>query len=1063
MTTTRIQLDGTAPEIVRAVEEANDLVQRALPLQSGPPDQIAAHPAPGGSTAYDVGRIVANDGTRTELLRTAFLDMVRPQHAHFDLAQLLMLHQLQFRASELGLGLHDHDDEPILGQLAAVFGPNFTSHDVRAGLQLPPTTEPPVPGLVLSRAQAVANALRTELNVPLPNNLTTVLAWAGVQSVLPQPTALARALGRVFDDAHARRFPEAAASVPPDEVLRARQGLGGILQERAAVPRLVERDAAPRPDALARVQELYAHPDGVAPPGSGIQATTNQKKDELFEILAALSNVVNNDMRAYLEAGGHLDLDSIHGVWPLLESRSSLRHEPWPRAVSRAADLIRALPSTQHKMVTDAARSDLGVVLGDIAIGYQATLAEEAAMVRAIEEVVVRDDPMATADDIIQAIKASRSLITQQAGQNAIGLNAARDALSLAPEDEGTYEPPRPGTVHIGNLTYDRKKRKVKLRKPLGQFAVPKSSPTYPFIISTLGGDVEPTLGDIVVDPMEATNTRGCPGLTPVDRDVPAPLADQWDRLAERQRERLGELRPHQRFTHVPAEVQEALSALSSASTLHLHGITGMDVEVVRDDGAPWIAGDDAALEGIELRVDGGKVHITGRPGPVGPNEDGTRPRLTIRLASGTVFFRSEGVEQLVATGVGEYGIEVPDDGRALVEGAVGRLRVGERSTSVVVNGTHTTPWWDLSTATPPTPSKDDAPLVVFVDPSGAEVDPPSASRGYVPVVPVVKRPVNLLSTDWVDAAEDLPAAARDLLESAPPALRRRVDLPNRLDAARNGLQNQVHEALEVADYGPEPARPVCLATSALARRAMVDVRFLDGLAEAADDARLTPFTRGVLREVVDLAGSTSPELVRRRAAVADPRSARNVGWTSDVRTGPLQEALRDHAVQGRVATDVPEIERLRSEVRSLRAALKEHRPTDGVGRFFTDLATVTALPIPALVAEVLSDLDDAPHLQAELVAAVRGSAIQPLVQEQLRTNGCALDLASGPASQPPSARRPLPFATARRRDAALRPSSEPRPRSSEPMDPPASGTTARANKLGGSRSIRPSSGPTFS
>jgi hypothetical protein len=367
-----------------------------------------------------------------------------------------------------------------------------------------------------------------------------VLAEAWMQDLMPTDRPhLVRALSAIVDGRSGIAHHHSA------DALEARAALGDMIGHRGLERHPSLRDGTGHPHAMKNLEALRTRPHEV-PGNEGPAPNLNDAKRELFGLLQLFTNLVNDDVVEYVAGGGDLGAGkgNRYSLPPFQPETSSVQHPQWARPIARAAHLIRTIPSVVHEAAMEGATSDLEVVLANIAQGYGALRAEQHT-IDAAKDLVLAHDPSTSTDDLRDILLRSKTLAVQKAGLNVVGLVASRDALSLPEEDEGTYEPTEREKVDASNLRYDPVKRRVTYRKPLSRFLVAKASDLYARAWGSAEGDAaDVAIGDIVEDDMGATAILACPALTPLDRSLPAPVPDQWERLVVSNYRRWTEL-PH--------------------------------------------------------------------------------------------------------------------------------------------------------------------------------------------------------------------------------------------------------------------------------------------------------------------------------------------------------------------------------------------------------------------------------------------------------------------------------------------------------------------------------------
>jgi hypothetical protein len=789
---TEYRMQGLPVELARTLEELDQSVVRALPSASPTARTVVVVDEIETDVEVDAGAEQVRVG-RAFVERT-----LRQPEGSARLTEALADCRLRSLLGRTAL-----DGEQVARRIAAVFGPRFTAEDVRRAIMpgdwwssdpsagaggegAPPDVDEADRGVDYSakRTKMVLDQVNSQLGLARGVRVDEVLVQAWKMHLDgDERSHLATVLAPVLD--------EVLGYERSEDLELARQSLAVPHRGRGWKRAPVERDHVGHLGGHDRVRRLAEHPEGVADAGSAPHQPINDLKDELFAIMQVLGNVVNDDMRRFVEEGGELDAMDLHKVWPLTAASSSLSDPRWARAVSRAVDLMGRTSSAQHKNALGS-QSSVQAVLDDIAPGYSAILGQQP-MVEAIEQVVLAEDPFVTADELKEIVLRSKAVVVQQAGLNVVGLNAARAALSVPADSEGTYEPIST-SVHPSNLRFDPKRRKVVLRKPVAELAVPKSAPVYQRVwLDADGTDLDVTVGDAVRDAMGSTIVLACPGLMPVDRAKPAPLLDQWERLVERNAERWTLQRPDIEMSEVPEDLRQVVDSEVAIDEVVLHDLPGARVEVRRGGGKFWIACEPDALAGAHFSLDGGVLRVTGDPVEAvdAVASHGEAPRLVVHLdgrASGAML-RSEGVAHLVVGNMVTAEIAVPDDGTAYVEAVTARVDLGSSADAVIVSPDA----WPNAPISVTGPGDASASLTVM---SLGDAHPLDVSRGMdVEVESFARERTAKNNWQWEVSVDHLPEGARRVLDSAPAWVRdRTLDLPDAVVAARNNLARRVEK-----------------------------------------------------------------------------------------------------------------------------------------------------------------------------------------------------------------------------------------------------------------------------
>lgn len=439
------------------------------------------------------------------------------------------------------------DGDDLVREVAMVFGSKFSVADVRSATDHEPVMQLIIESVrkgrhrvrsfeqrdlpVARRAAVVFESVQRQLLCNPRDGLAEVLAEAWLQGLAPSDRPdLVRSLSAIVDG-------RSGAILRDDQAASARAALSELMEPRGLRRAPSHRDETGHPHALERLAALRAHPDQV-PGTDGPDPDRNDTKRELFRLLQLFTNLVNEDVIEYIASGANF-WEGVRFSHPPFQPATSRLSDPGlQRAVARAAHLIRLTPSGAHDAAVDGAASDLEVVLGNIALGYGTVISEQHT-IDAARDLVLSIDPSISPDALRDILLRSKALAVQKAGLHIGSLDLAREALSLPEEDEGTYEPVTPGTIHPSNLRYDPALGRVTYRKQLSQLRAPKSTELYLQAWTSAERD-DPNLRvmDFVLDDMGATVVLACPALTPLDRGSPAPLFDQWERLIDRNHRR---------------------------------------------------------------------------------------------------------------------------------------------------------------------------------------------------------------------------------------------------------------------------------------------------------------------------------------------------------------------------------------------------------------------------------------------------------------------------------------------------------------------------------------------
>lgn len=894
------------------------------------------------------------------------------------------------------------DEDAALAAMAKVFGPRFTADDVRAALapnevrEVATTTRrrglrrtTTVSEVVRPepRTIAVRTALKFELGVELPSDLTDVLAAAWVASLPREPMHLASAFGRLVDDA--------LGTFQGDDAQRARERLvevGGIAPARERVP--VER-AEVRHSGVAEARALRKDPSAVRPVGAAPDATLEERKEELYAILRVLTRVVNEDVQGYIEGGGRM-LEPTELLGPLTPQGSSLKDDQWASAVERAADLLRRLPSQDHDELFKWQATPLQAVLRTIALGYQVSLRLQA-VVDAAEDVVLQHDPLIGAEELERVLARSKGLATQPAGVNEIAFGAFRAALSLPEDSEGSYEPTARGWVDRSNLRFDAQSRKVVYRKPPSEFKVPKLLGSYPAIWAQSareGHDV--VVGDSVVDQAGARATLACPALARLEPgDVP-PVVDQWDQLLASNRRRWALERPSVRPPTLPDDLAALLQEQPEVEVVEVDGVDGAEVEVVRRGGHLWVTADGDELHTASFTVEGGVLRIVGRPGDAEQVADGSAeaadratPRIIINVPEyREVGVRSTGTPHVAVLRMTEADIAVPDGGTAVIDAVYPQVTSGAGADAVVLPSSSGR-MGRLDATGPEAPATGS----VTVLSNGVARDVVASGGIEVATYLAPGRPGRPGQFAWEVSLDDLPGGARRALAVAGAGRPQAplLDLPGPIEAQRNAVRRRAHAVRQAIDPS-EPAAPEVAAV-------------LDALTDAC---RRDPATRSVLSSVVRTSLVSPPTQQLLALVVREAVEQPDIGAAGNGRNWLSGRALL-----------APSCERM------VEAALAgaEGDAAEGLARSLQQVASAEAVVVRGAAGQTAELLDDLAKLAGDgfdpaavVAAATRlhpGRAQRLLAEAERWALAASSTVSRSPRVQPP------PGASARPSDAS--------------------------------------------